>query len=75
TNRDDRIHYSTFDLECIDLFLSVKTRYLLEGLQDIGYVLNFYALSPTLLVLVDYSELITNVKQTAILVSSLQINS
>ncbi|KAK6043712.1 hypothetical protein COOONC_18783 [Cooperia oncophora] len=59
TNRDDRIHYSQFDLECIDLFLS-----------DIGYVLNFYALSPTILVLVDYAELTANVKQTAILLDT-----
>ncbi|XGW11489.1 hypothetical protein V3C99_012737, partial [Haemonchus contortus] len=67
TDLDGQIHYTQFDLECIDLYLSVKTRYLIKGLQDIGYVLGFYALSPTILVLVDYSDLIINIKQTAVL--------
>lgn len=33
TTRDETIHYSKYELECIDLFLSVKTRYIIEGLQ------------------------------------------
>ncbi|EYC07935.1 hypothetical protein Y032_0068g209 [Ancylostoma ceylanicum] len=67
TSRDERIHYSRFELECIDLFLSVKTRYIIEGLQDIGFVLAFYAISPTSFMLIDYSELNANVKQTGII--------
>ncbi|KHJ75079.1 hypothetical protein OESDEN_25305, partial [Oesophagostomum dentatum] len=67
TTQDETIHYSTFELECIDLFLSVKTRYLISGLQDIGFVLGFYAISPTSFMLIDYSELNANVKQTGII--------
>ncbi|KAL6733430.1 hypothetical protein Aduo_004078 [Ancylostoma duodenale] len=67
TTRDERIQYSKFELECIDLFLSVKTRYIIEGLQDIGFVLAFYAISPTSFMLIDYSELNANVKQTGII--------
>ncbi|VDL73378.1 unnamed protein product [Nippostrongylus brasiliensis] len=70
TDRGERIHYSTFDLECVDLYLSVKTRYNVKGLQDIGYVTGFYALSPTLVVIVDYTESYTNVKQTAVILDS-----
>ncbi|KAK6733714.1 hypothetical protein RB195_017461 [Necator americanus] len=64
---DERIHYSKFELECIDMFLSVKTRYIIEGLQDIGFVLGFYAISPTSFMVIDYSELNANIKQTGII--------
>lgn len=42
--------------------------------QDIGFVLAFYAISPTSFMLIDYSELHANVKQTGIIVSAWKMN-